>query len=114
MLATKTNSYTFKKDGIWYFSRRVPAYKQISTWFNFWSTVTKALKMDISKIANQQLADYRSINPGTCFNKDDFSLSINEAYAVQEAVVGLRLEEGETVIGYKVAVSYTHLRAHET
>ena len=25
MLATKTNSYTFKKDGIWYFSRRVPA-----------------------------------------------------------------------------------------
>ena len=58
--------------------------------------------MDISKIANQQLADYRSSNPGTCFNKDDFSLSINEAYAVQEAVVGLRLEEGETVIGYKV------------
>ena len=58
--------------------------------------------MDISKIAKQQLADYRSINPGTCFNKDDFSLSINEAYAVQEAVVGLRLEEGETVIGYKV------------
>ena len=57
--------------------------------------------MDISKIAKQQLADYRSINPGTCFNKDDFSLSINEAYAVQEAVVGLRLEEGETVIGYK-------------
>ena len=58
--------------------------------------------MDISKIAEQQLADYRSINPGTYFNKDDFSLSINEAYAVQEAVVGLRLEEGETVIGYKV------------
>ena len=25
MLATKTNSYTFKKDGIWYFSHRVPA-----------------------------------------------------------------------------------------
>lgn len=58
--------------------------------------------MDISKIAKQQLADYRNINPGTCFNEDDFSLSINEAYAVQEAVVGLRLKEGETVIGYKV------------
>ena len=58
--------------------------------------------MDISKIAKQQLADYRKINPGTCFNEDDFSLSINEAYAVQEAVVGLRLKEGETVIGYKV------------
>jgi|GEM_PF-1147177 hypothetical protein len=25
MLATKSNSYTFQKDGIWYFSRRVPA-----------------------------------------------------------------------------------------
>ena len=25
MLATKINSFTFKKDGIWYFSRRVPA-----------------------------------------------------------------------------------------
>ena len=25
MLATKSNSYKFKKDGIWYFSRRVPA-----------------------------------------------------------------------------------------
>ena len=62
----------------------------------------KHLSMDIRKIAKQQLADYRSINPGTCFNKNDFSLSINEAYAVQEAVVGLRLEEGETVIGYKV------------
>jgi hypothetical protein len=25
MLATKSNSYTFQKGGIWYFSRRVPA-----------------------------------------------------------------------------------------
>jgi len=25
MLATKSNSYTFQKDGIWYFSHRVPA-----------------------------------------------------------------------------------------
>ena len=25
MLATKSNSYTFLKDGVWYFSRRVPA-----------------------------------------------------------------------------------------
>ncbi|WP_435140297.1 DUF6538 domain-containing protein [Pseudopelagicola sp. nBUS_19] len=24
MLATKSNSYTFQKGGIWYFSRRVP------------------------------------------------------------------------------------------
>ena len=25
MLATKSNSYTFQKNGIWYFSRRVPS-----------------------------------------------------------------------------------------
>ena len=25
MLATKLNSYTFQKSGVWYFSRRVPA-----------------------------------------------------------------------------------------
>ncbi|XXK36086.1 DUF6538 domain-containing protein [Rhodobacteraceae bacterium nBUS_22] len=25
MLATKSNSYTFQKDSVWYFSRRVPA-----------------------------------------------------------------------------------------
>ncbi|WP_334068283.1 DUF6538 domain-containing protein, partial [Nereida ignava] len=25
MLTTKLNSYTFNKNGIWYFSRRVPA-----------------------------------------------------------------------------------------
>ena len=25
MLATKSNSYTFQKDDVWYFSRRVPA-----------------------------------------------------------------------------------------
>ena len=58
--------------------------------------------MQVSKIASRQLRDYRSINPGTCFSDEGFSLSINEAYAVQEAVVDLRVKEGETVIGYKV------------
>ena len=58
--------------------------------------------MQVSKIASRQLRDYRSINPGTCFSDKDFILSINEAYAVQEAVVDLRVKEGETVIGYKV------------
>ena len=28
MLAIKSNSYTIQKDGVWYFSRRVPAYLQ--------------------------------------------------------------------------------------
>ena len=58
--------------------------------------------MQISKIASRQLKDYRSINPGTCFCDEGFSLSINQAYAVQKAVADLRLKEGETVIGYKI------------
>jgi len=64
--------------------------------------VKRALEMNINKIAKRQLRDYRNINPGTCFSTDNFDLSINEAYAVQEAVVELRSQEGETVIGYKV------------
>jgi 2-keto-4-pentenoate hydratase len=64
--------------------------------------VKQALEMNINKIAKRQLRDYRNINPGTCFSTDNFDLSINEAYAVQEAVVELRSQEGETVIGYKV------------
>ena len=64
--------------------------------------VKQALEMNINEIAKRQLRDYRNINPGTCFSTDNFDLSINEAYAVQEAVVELRSQEGETVIGYKV------------
>ena len=58
--------------------------------------------MQVNKIACRQLRDYRSINPGTCFSDKGFTLSITEAYAVQDAVVDLRVKEGETVIGYKV------------
>ena len=57
---------------------------------------------NIQKIAHRQLQDYRNINPGTCFNDEKFSLSIREAYAVQDSVVSLRSAEGEAVIGYKV------------
>ena len=37
-----------------------------------------------------------------CFNDEKFSLSINEAYSVQDAVVDLRAAEGEAVIGFKI------------
>ena len=56
----------------------------------------------ISKIANRQLTDFRNTTPGMCFNDSDFTLEIGEAYAVQDAVVSLRVNEGESVIGYKV------------
>ena len=60
------------------------------------------MKKNIQKIARRQLHDYRNINPGTCFSDENFSLSIREAYAVQDAVADLRLAEGEGVIGFKV------------
>ena len=56
----------------------------------------------INELAQQQLKDYRSINPGTCFSEPDFSLEISEAYAVQDEVARLRVQDGERVIGYKV------------
>ena len=60
------------------------------------------MKKNIQKIAHRQLQDYRNVNPGTCFGEKNFSLSIREAYEVQDAVVGLRSSEGESVIGFKV------------
>ena len=60
------------------------------------------MKKNIQKIARRQLQDYRNINPGTCFSDENFSLSIREAYAVQDAVADLRSAQGEGVIGFKV------------
>jgi len=57
---------------------------------------------NLDDLAKQQLEDYRQVNPGTCFAEENFELTIDEAYAIQDAVVGLRLKEGEKVIGYKV------------
>ena len=56
----------------------------------------------IHELALRQLKDYRSINPGTCFSEPDFSLDISNAYAVQDEVVRLRVQEAERVVGYKV------------
>jgi 2-keto-4-pentenoate hydratase len=56
----------------------------------------------INELAQRQLQDYRSLNPGTCFSESDFSLDIGKAYAVQDEVVRLRVQEGERVVGYKV------------
>ena len=56
----------------------------------------------IYELALRQLTDYKMINPGTCFSEENFRLTIEEAYALQDAVVKLRLGEGETVVGYKV------------
>ena len=49
----------------------------------------------ISEIANRQLTDFRNTTPGMCFSEKAFTLKISEAYAVQDALVSLRVKEGE-------------------
>jgi 2-keto-4-pentenoate hydratase len=56
----------------------------------------------ISEIANRQLTDFRNTTPGMCFSEKAFTLKISEAYAVQDAMVNLRVNDGDSVIGYKI------------
>tara|TARA_B100000902_G_C26444742_1_gene497809 strand:- start:114 stop:344 length:231 start_codon:yes stop_codon:yes gene_type:complete len=56
----------------------------------------------ISKIASRKLRDFRNLKPGICFGEEGFSLTVNDAYAVQEAVVNMRVGEDGKVIGHKV------------
>jgi 2-keto-4-pentenoate hydratase len=54
-------------------------------------------------LAARQLADYRARTPGTFFAEGDHPcLSLDDAYAVQTEVAGLRAAEGEPVVGHKV------------
>lgn len=57
--------------------------------------------MNINKLAERQLADFDAKQPGMMF-AEGISLSVEDAYAVQAAVAGLREGRGEEVIGYKV------------
>ena len=66
MLATKSNSYTFQKDGVWYFSRRVPAdlRRHYSTGRIAYSLKTKSIRdarvramSDAAKLDRQLLGD---------------------------------------------------------
>jgi len=60
------------------------------------------LNNQIYEIAQRQLNDYRSKEPGMCFSKKDFSLNVEDAYAVQDEITRLRIDDGERVAGYKV------------
>ena len=66
---------------------------------------------DIGKLAAAQLQDYRSNNPGTCFEDPIFSIDIATAYELQDAVTALRVASGERVIGYKVGCTGPTIRA---
>jgi len=47
---------------------------------------------NLVELARRQLINYNYVNPGTCYGEESFALTIEEAYAVQDAVVSLRVE----------------------
>lgn len=56
----------------------------------------------IANIARRQLSDYDRRCPGTIFADPGFTLSVEDAYAVQREVAALRVARGEALAGYKV------------
>lgn len=60
--------------------------------------------------ASRQLADYDARQPGTLF-ADGVVLNVEQAYQLQSAVVQLRCERGERVVGHKVGCTSPIIRA---
>jgi 2-keto-4-pentenoate hydratase len=58
--------------------------------------------MDLDRLARQQLADYDRHTPGSIFADRTLRMTIDDAYALQLAVAGLRQRRGEAIAGYKV------------
>jgi len=63
--------------------------------------MTELTATQLSKYAFKMLQDYDSNTPGTIF-KDNFRISIEDAWRIQSAVTNLREQRGEEVIGYKI------------
>jgi 2-keto-4-pentenoate hydratase len=58
--------------------------------------------MDIEQLAKRQLCDYDRHEPGGLFSGYSIPMTVDDAYALQMAVVRLRVQRGEPVAGYKV------------
>lgn len=56
----------------------------------------------VKALAERQLADYDARCPGTIFGDPEFKPSVTDAYRLQIATVGLRVDRGEAVAGYKI------------
>ena len=56
----------------------------------------------LAALAGRQWRDYCARDPGTCFSDPDFTLNLQQAYALQDAVSALRAAGGDRVVGYKV------------
>lgn len=63
----------------------------------------------IDELAARQLADYDSRNPGLMFT-EGVTLSVEEAYKLQESVATLRRQRGEHHVGYKVGCTSPAIR----
>lgn len=57
---------------------------------------------DLAALAARQWADYRALTPGSCFADPAFSIGLEDAYALQDAVADLRVAAGDRIAGYKV------------
>lgn len=53
-------------------------------------------------LAGRLWHDYQARRPGTCFADPEFSVTVPQAYALQDAVRALRVTAGDRLIGYKV------------
>ena len=63
--------------------------------------MTELTATQLSKYAFKMLQDYDFNTPGTIF-RDNFRISIEDAFRIQHAVTNLREQRGEEVIGYKI------------
>ncbi len=66
--------------------------------------------VQIQQWASRQLIDYDSRHPGTLFS-EGVVLDVAHAYELQTAVMRLRSERGERVIGYKVGCTSPTIRS---
>ncbi len=57
---------------------------------------------ELAALAERQWRNYCARRPGTCFADPDFTLELQQAYDLQQAVAALRVAAGDRVIGYKV------------
>lgn len=57
---------------------------------------------DFTELATRQLSDYKNNTPGTWFAEPSFHMDIDLAYELQDTVTQLRLNEGDSIAGYKI------------
>jgi 2-keto-4-pentenoate hydratase len=57
---------------------------------------------ELMELATRQLSDYKNNTPGTWFAEPAFNMTINLSYELQDTVTQLRLNEGDSIAGYKI------------